>query len=60
MSETREQLEAARSVMLDWLAHVEDHFPLPWRSLGVSDCVMEEVLILEELRKLDAADKTTN
>lgn len=53
--ETTEQLLVEVARMRDWLSHPEEHF-LPYhRSLGISDAVAEETLILLELRRRDAA-----
>lgn len=54
MNETREQLESARARMLDWLGNIKEGEHVSAKGLrdGITDWIMEEIIILEELRKL--------
>jgi hypothetical protein len=57
LSETREQLTAARERMLDWLGNIKpgEHASAEGLRDGITDWIMEEAIILEELRKLNAS-----
>lgn len=60
VKETREELVAARAVVLRWLGDIKEveHASVAGLRMGITDWIMEEVIILHELEAVCALRRT--